>query len=848
MSLRFGCGEYVPGGEPITVPNLPVPTTPVLIPNGPTITIAIPFIPGSGGGGGNEPGGGSGRGGPTDGGRGRAPGFRTGRPSGPSTGGPAVVVPRAPLGPATGGPSGPTTGGPTIVTPPTPGTGGGGSSGGSTGYRCNSVNLLCPGDRFEPKEQWRYLYVNRQCVQCNLDPEDPSCINQTQAQCVANGCTDSNNCVGNAPTNQTTGQGGTISVGSPKIPEVQGEPNQFSQNVGTTTPSVVTINVKTTGILNEPVQATVNQSQIYNNSLNFFVVSNENAGTPATLSNHKYRGVFNSLVSYEVGILLDTEGSVGTWVESTLFSLTLQHIKESINTTLLNAFNSIHHPGGQLVGERPFLNMLQKHLLTGTMSEFDGEYYISLAVAQQGDTRIQYTGLGNTENAERAGLGTIAAGAVVSDPDMQNNIRKRQIRRQRRLNTDINARIPVVPLEGAEKELFLTDAGITTIPVVGATTHIATGSGDGYYMQIDLAQESSIPLVTLSDFESTYFVPPDVRYNALTLFKESPLVTLTASSLSEKNELVAGDTGVSALDPIYMPLDLESMGYNTNKNPLVARYTGTYRTETDQDIIDEHTTNNGLAIARVNIDYRDPLYRYILDGSSVALSMNDITFKSIKDSKDFKGGIRLSRNIPFGLIITPVAGSKFNPFNGYSTLDSYGDVVVRSLGFTMDINTNDTTQQPIQLKETILYNETGGDLKVGISEPNDSQNVVHRYVASSSLYKNSFYDGNNYTTSGNTVPSYGISYLIKDVIDPILDTYNPDDIMWFDVVRRLPLNKAGELLYDTSLTLMSSLERGYRDGLLIYNVIKSENDPVGNVLADDDNVVIKVSDRHVSNT
>ena len=24
--VRFGCGEFVPGGQPVTVPNLPVPT------------------------------------------------------------------------------------------------------------------------------------------------------------------------------------------------------------------------------------------------------------------------------------------------------------------------------------------------------------------------------------------------------------------------------------------------------------------------------------------------------------------------------------------------------------------------------------------------------------------------------------------------------------------------------------------------------------------------------------------------------------------------------------------------------------------------------------------------------
>tara|TARA_R110002126_G_scaffold84465_11_gene205254 strand:- start:1212 stop:2690 length:1479 start_codon:yes stop_codon:yes gene_type:complete len=487
--------------------------------------------------------------------------------------------------------------------------------------------------------------------------------------------------------------------------------------------------------------------------------------------------------------------------------------------------------------------MVRKHLLTGTMAEFDASYYIALASRQNGDNKIKYTGLENSESAERYGLGVIAAGAVAADPEVQANIRKRQIRRQRRLNTDIKANIPVVPISLISKSLFLTDAGICTVLTDNSIVSVPTGDGDGYYLQIDLSQGDHTPLVTISDFSSTYFVPPEVRFNALTLFKESSKITLTASSLSNDHEFVSGDTGVTSLDPIYMALDLQSMAYTTNKNPLVANYTGDYSTETDQDVIDEHTINNGLSITRVNIDYRDPLYRYILDTSSVSLGMNDITFKSIKEAKDFKGSIRLSRNIPFGLIITPVKGSKFNPFNGFSKLGSFGDIVTRSMSFTMDIDAAEDFPQRTQLTEHILYNETGGDLKVGLVEPNDSQNIIYKYAASSSLYKDSFYDGNKYTISGTTVSSYGISYLVKDVLDHIITTYDPEDIMWFDAFRRMPLNKVGELLYDTNLDLMSQLERGYRNDVMINNVIKSENNIASDVLADDDKVVIKVTDR-----
>ena len=856
MAVRFGCGEYVPGGEPITVPNLPVPAPPVIIPDPPVLTISIPFVTGRPGGGGGNPGGGI-PGGPGAGGPGEKrwecyTQFTILCPDGitikevkkickpctkvptSSLFGPALVwspeckfktvtacqsvcldinnicITPVLTGTTTGGPGGPITGG------------------GSTGFKCNAVDITCP----KPNEG-KILRTVRNCTACNV-ASDPDCISQTLLQCQTAGCTDtiySNvNCVEIpiAPnTPDVIGGGVSISTGSSK----------FDVNV---------IDVGNQGVSREVIQPAPTQSEIYDNSLNFFVITSPDEGTPLTQGNSSYLEVFKTEVPYSVGVLLQNEGSIGVWTESMLFSMTLEHIKESINPALLEAFQSIHYPGGQLVGENSFLNMLEKHLITGSMSEFDSSYYLTLAYKQAEDRKIKYTGLSNTEAAERAGLGTIAAGSILADAERQANLRKRQIRRQRRLNTDIKANIPVVPLVGEEKVLYLTDAGICSILTNNSIVSVPTGDGDGYYLQIDLSQGDCTPLVTISDFSSTYFVPPEVRFNALTLFNTSPKITLTASSLANEHELIAGDIGVSSLEPIYMPLDLNSMGYTTNKNALVAEYEGTYRTETDQEIIDEHTTNNGLAITRVNIDYRDPLYRYILDTSSVSLRMNDITFKSIKESKDFKGGVRLSRNIPFGLIITPVVGSKFNPFNGFSVMESFTEKVVRKLSFTIDINTNDVDPQKPQLAETILYNEASGALKVGLVEPIDSQNVVHRFAASSSLYTESFFNGNSYTLSSTTVSSYGISYLVKDVIDHLINSYDPQEILWFDAMRRMPLNKVGELLYDNNPDLMSQLERGYRNELEIYSVIRSEKNLVDDVIADDDKVVIKVSDRNVN--
>jgi hypothetical protein len=329
------------------------------------------------------------------------------------------------------------------------------------------------------------------------------------------------------------------------------------------------------------------------------------------------------------------------------------------------------------------------------------------------------------------------------------------------------------------------------------------------------------------------------------LFKEDSAYVLDVSAVTGQNELVADDTGPSSLIPLYLKLDISSVHYEPNTNPLTSRYKGSYDIETNQDVIDEHSKNNGFAITRVNVDYRDPIYRYIMDGGNVSLSLNDINFASILDPNDYPGGVRIARNIPFGLIITPVAGSKFNPFNGQSQLGSYEDPFSRSLRLTPDIDVSDLQPSRPELEEVNLFNDTGGELKVGLAEPVDTQNVIYKYEASSSRYTNTFFKDGEYTTSAevSTVSSQGLSYMVKDVIDYIVDTYSPASIAWYDVIRRMPLNKVGELMYDNDPRLLGELEQGFRSGLNINFVLNTVKDLSDKFLQDDAKTIIKKGDR-----
>ena len=893
--IRFGCGEFVPGGEPIIVPNLNPPAPPTIVPDPPQRPTKIPpFIPPTGdpikfaclkvSPGENAP--------PPP------PGFRYKngffQKCYPCDG----ALNTTPVGPAKHpGPNNPecvytslpacTPNCPNplipIEDPPPFGqTPGPLTPGGAVFYKCSQTLFICPQDIEKPNP--RILSIQHNCILCNsLAPNgstnlvstgSPKIVGNKAVQVFQSDCvyTSKNQCESSCPpgpitgnfvqncldplsvaTQPTTGGGG----GDPVITviNIQQQANQdptlgISINepgVSISEPNLP--NLTTTQgqpFLNEPANPNVVvNSRIFNNTFNFFAAT-QSQQTVSFSPVFSYLDIFKPSVASEVAELISLQGSQASWRESSLFSLTLDDVEISLDDELLDAFNTIHRPGGQLVGKTSFLEMVRKHLLTGTLDDIDAEYYKSLARKQRNDNRIKFTGLQDNEISERAGLGLVGGESVIADSAQLVNLQQRQVRRQRRFLTDINARISNdIVSSDTDIDLPLTDIGFDVSTLDGSAFKMTTGDGDGYYIPAKLADGTEIPLLLETDIAKTFYVPPDTRYNALSLFKEDSAYVLSVSAVSGQNEFVVDDTGPSSFVPLYLKLDISSVQYDPNTNPLTSRYTGNYDVETNQDVIDEHSKNNGFAVTRVNIDYRDPIYRYIMDGGNVSLSLNDINFASILDPNDYPGGVRIARNIPFGLIITPVAGSKFNPFNGQSQIASYEEPFSRSLRLTPDIDVSDLQPSRPELEEVNLFNDTGGDLKVGLAEPVDTQNVIYKYNAANSRYTETFFKSGGYATSAEVSPvsSQGLSYMLKDVIDYIVDTYSPTSIAWYDVISRMPLNKVGELIYDNDPRLIGELEQGFRSGLKINFILNTFKDLSDKLLQDDTKTIIKKGDR-----
>lgn len=698
--IKFNCGEFYPGQEPLLIPGIAPPVPPVIIPE-PTTQNIPPFPPYS--------------------------------PSTPEPRRPNYNIPGAPSSQSPSSPSTPTTG----------------------NRKIGVVTLTYPG--------------------FSAIPGRPKIV----------------------PTGPTTPRGGRIpSVSSPY------NPNQDPQ-----VSEVIPLEFWST-------------SSLYHHEYNFF---RHELATPLELvTNERYRNIFTSPIAIEVAYFIERQNnSLLPWDERVFQSLTLDKISISLAPRFSNAIDRLHYPGGLLIPRNSFLEMVRRVLLTGQLDVFDPEHYIRLADKQSRDRKITFNRSTPQDYLHRAALGILATGAISSDPNNSQSIQQNQIKRQRRLNEEINARISICTEDNGNQETYLENAGLC-FTNSGA---IDIGDGYGYYFQIDSRDSGCIPLETTNDNNLAYYVPPDVRYTALSLMQEDPSINLTVTSTSshEFNQVFS-----EPLVPLYFALDLNSVADSQTSNQFVNNTSATYTLLTNQSEIDRHAANNGFAITRVNLDYRDFLYQYARQTSSINLNQKDITFRNF-DYTLIQNNNIITRNLPFGLIVVPTSSTEDNPFGGVSRITNYSDTIQRSISLIPSINYSDSDQRTSELEESNLFN-TSGSYRLGVFENNDTQSITYSYASS------------NFADITTSAYSTGLAYMVTGVIDELVSRYGVSSLTWWDVFRRLPSNVFGQVMYDMNEEVFNQLSSGDR-GTTISHVLKTLNLDNIPLLEDDDLVVIREGDR-----
>lgn len=553
---------------------------------------------------------------------------------------------------------------------------------------------------------------------------------------------------------------------------------------------------------------------------NFFnLTANENTKLVENIYN---RNIFNNVVSQEVYFFLKNKNTRDPWSESNFFNLTLNKIAVSLNEGLMAALNSIHLANGQIASVEQFINGIRFLLITGRIDEFDPTYYINLANEQKDFERVTFSQSMGHEEAKQAAIGLISLG--FSSVDFRKYVDRyisNQIKRSRRLNTDLEAKVKVIESGDVSSYVNLYDAGIKTYELDKADyDYLELGDGAGYYFSaVDISSNCS-PLITENEVEIAYFVPPEVRYTALSLLDLNPGLTLLVNSSGNYNELSENYNHARSIPTMYFALDLESIEVLPTDDSLISKTQVRYKLLTEEEI-EEHSKNYGLDISKVNININDPFIHYAMDTSSFTAIQHDITFHGFSENRTNVGERIITRNIPFGLILTPGMGSNHNPFFANSNIVSFTtSSVTRQLNVIPSFKKFNNIQK--LLDEQKLYLVSGGLSYVGEYEKQyyqDTENVIYKYNNNNSFFRKSYYINGQYSNveppSSVRIKSPEATVLSK--IDYLVSSYNVEFLTWWDIYRRMPLNEIGSLFTTPYSGFNNSLSNGWR-GIEIKDV------------------------------
>jgi len=592
---------------------------------------------------------------------------------------------------------------------------------------------------------------------------------------------------------------------------------------------------------------------------------------------NNYEGnIFKKFIAKEVDYFMARQNKLSPWNEDYVSNLTLDKIAISLSEGLLDAFNNIHYFGNTKVDVKFFLSTIKKLLLTGRINEFDANYYINLARRQSNDSFIEYDSSEvKNDSLTQAVLGILSVQASSADYKQYEGYLSKIQKRQKRLNTDINAGIQISKLDQLESSddfVFSTDTGIGVVILDGEVGDISeiesvieSGDGPDYYISstmIDGISNTNLPFILTNDSSSTLYVPPGVRFNVLSILGYNPGCQIEVLSPTSINEFTGTYNEEDYLDPMFFYLDLSTVRDLSRSEDMVDNIEAKYKFTTDQNIIDKYVENYSLSISKINFDYRDPMVRYAKDSGEITLRQNDLTFRVFQSNRSQNDASILSRNIPFGFIVTPGNGSKHNPFGNQSKINYFENgVVSRIADFIPDIDVDDRSLLTPPLDQIPISEKYSGYYIGEVEKLNpDPYGFIYKYNTESDRFKNSYFNPDSKTYSKSADSSLvdegnfktGASYIVNDVVDYLYNSYSSVEFLtWWDVFTRVPLDKFTKLGYETNNLFLSELANGSR-GVNIRPVIRRNEKEITGIkeaIKEDDTIIITEKDRNAtSNT
>ena len=853
LPTRFPCGEFFPGEEPrptttadTSVPPVYIPDPgrfePVFTPLKSIVTPSGPDIPTPGGGGprGPQPGTGGGPG-PGDNGS-------------PGTVGPVTPASGPPGIPPDGGVGGPATGG--------------------RGYsKCQVVIIYCtdPTRTYTQSELERLPIraISRGRVACSLEeasfdvadsggyPFDPGAPypgdQDAKDFCLPNditsnefwqGCVSElvSNCV-TEPTNNSvitqSSNNSTISLGRPNTSVTQTQSRtagsviqnslSVSQRVLNSIPTKPEqqLNLNNPNLLRQSSTSSSYNERfgLFDDKFNFFRTSPSVSTT--LVANSQYLTIFKDVVAEEIYYFINREGTSSVWSEEYFDSLTHDKIILSLKEDLLIALSNIHTLGGTRVTLDKFLEIIKNHLVAGTLSEFDPNYFYYTYNSQINDQIVSVNIEGESYLGLQLALGLFELSSSSPEYSRQSNLNtKNDLKRIRFLLEDLEANIPTLQLDGTDSSLYLRNSGIPTEQIGFASSFLNIGDGAGYYLSSQYFDSTQAPLLTSNELSAARYIPPALRYNLLRLLGTDIGITLTVDSPQTANEFSSTYNPSADVSPMYFKINFDTIGDIDNPNSVINVLSSSYVRITDDEAVN-HSRNYSLNVIKVNLDYSDPMIHYARDTSSIHLQQDDFNLRGLDENRSVISKNIILRNLPAGIILTPGKGSAHNPFNIKSKISTYGDnLITRSLNLSpsFDVNNNTITRIPLEISNT--YNSIGTPY-LGLYENYFDQDIhgnLFTYSPSSSIFNKSYFNGAYSSVQPSVdVRETPIEARLVSLVDKLSSLAEVSSLTWWDVFRRCDANTIGRLAYTDPASLVIKLAAGWRNNVPIQNVITREN-------------------------
>lgn len=575
----------------------------------------------------------------------------------------------------------------------------------------------------------------------------------------------------------------------------------------------------------------LNKTAVYDTEYNIFNFTSDNL-TRLT-SNSLRLDIFNNTVAEEVSYFLRKyQDNTNDWSEKYYFNLTPEKLSLSLRKDLNDALQSIHYPDNTLIPQKEFLETLKSLLISGRLNEFDPNFYIELSRQQANDELLLIEGTVDEVVSEQASLTLTLNGVQPTKEDIYKSANKFRVLRQKRLNTDIGVKVDVELLDGSAIQIPFEDAGITAESIASTEDAVPVGVGDGYFLDVSTLQDTKqVPLDNLNDF--AVYTPEAVRFTALKAVNDDPYTYLTVSSSSSYNEFLNAYS-IAEVDSLFFELDLSTAKIVNDENSLINEIHGTYKLVTSQYRINKLLINYGFNISKVCLDYRDPLFTYAYTTSSFETKVKDVTFRNFDFylSGNYIDDRILTRNIPFAIVLVPGCGSRHNPFNNESEITSIinNNIVVRQISVMPTIRLTDYGL----LDDSLLEYETDET----VSPPPDyygySTKLFYNYDPSN--YVGTYYYNGEYRNSRpveitNTQPILG--KIIKEVVDPLIQSYSPRELKWFDIFSRLTYDELGQYILSNGLDTLKSYIKNTYD-ISVKDVLATDKDSKTGLIVTDD--------------